>query len=524
MAHPSIIDATITIDSVDVTSLVIPRSLLITSIITAQIDTCDLRLRNAGSAVVNKWDEIIVLDGATKIFGGYIIFTDKNEGIDAEMEVNLNASDYAAYLDHIIVVAEYSQTTDKAIVQDLFLDHLAGLGYTATTFFTEENSHSRVRFNRKTLRQCIEMLASYAGAEWYIDYEKRLHFFTGVEAKSSFSISDAPNLVSTFPLFDLVETGDGGNLVNRVEVVGGDLLSENATFFMAGTGQDSRVQIPFKMSAPIGETAVQVWRNDGTELVPVWTSLTVKVGYLDTLESTSEVLHYYQEKVLETLNDLPELPNAVKIHGRYAIPIRVRVPDLDSYAFHDDLWFDEKIVDADIVDKPTARLRAKTMLAAKAYERISLKFKLNQSGLSAGETLPIKNTLHDFGQDAFTLVTIAGDTLVTIAGSTLTTIELFDEFTIQSVRARIAIAGNVEYEVSCGSFRPGLLDLLLQNHRAITPDPLWDDTERLDYLLEHDEALALAEGTPSLAATGLTYYYSNTPATAFVFGKGAFRT
>jgi signal transduction histidine kinase len=52
--------------------------------------------------------------------------------------------------------------------------------------------------------------------------------------------------------------------------------------------------------------------------------MTVLVGYLETIESTDDVLYYYQEKVIEQTDNWPALANAVKLTGRYEYPVRIR--------------------------------------------------------------------------------------------------------------------------------------------------------------------------------------------------------
>ena len=522
MSQFSVLDVTVTIDSVDVSGYLIAEEFEIESRITAQFDTAVLTLRNSGALNISDWDEIIVLDGATKIFGGYVLNTENYKGQDGLLQTRVDASDFAAYLDHILVVDAYYKQSDKEIIQDLFSTHLSGLVFTATTYFTEENYHSRVLFNRRTLRECIDMLAGFAGAEWYIDAEKRLHFFTGVEGYAPYRITDVPDYADKYPLFDLGVQNEGSAIANRVEVVGGDLLSENTEFILAGTGEDNRVLMPFKMSAASDETALVVSRNDGTEAVPIWVPLEVKAGHLDQIEDDTDVLHFYQEKVLQQQDNYPALPNAIKVYGRFSIPVRVRVPSQDSYAFYGK-WFDEKIVDADISDKPTARKRAKALLAEREYKKTAQSFGVKKSGLYAGQVLRIQNVLHDMGTESFNLVDTDGNNLVDTDGNNLVTPQDYDEFLIQSVRARISKGGKVEYAVESGAFIPNLYDLLLNNHRASVPDPLWNENERLDYLLETSDAVAVGSDSVAINTTGLEYYVTLIESTSFTVGKAIIR-
>jgi len=341
----------------------------------------------------------------------------------------------------------------------------------------------------------IKQLADYAGAEWSVDVDKNIHFNETETDSAPFSCSDNPDLVSSFPYFDLKKNTDGSNVVNRIEVIGGTYLSEDATFYLTGNGVDNRIIVPFRFHAPVGETSILIWRNDGTYAVPVWTALTVGAGYIDTLTGADQVLYYYNEKVIEQQNVFPSLANAVKITARYDVPLRVRVTDPVSHAFYNDMWFDETIVRNDITSKETAKMVAKVRLANKAFSTSAVSFSLNQPGLKAGQIVRVVNSLRSIDAD----------------------------FIIQTVKSSIGVNGRLTSSVSVGTYNPDLIDLLLDLSKKVNAAPAWRDDEVLDEILQTTESMALSEVDLTTETTD-PYYFSENPAEAFNWGFGTFST
>ena len=383
MTYPENIDVTVEIDSVDRTSYITPGSFDIKSKLTAKLDTCKFTMESARAVEPTEWQEVIVRDGADKIFGGYIVSKEEEIGNNLDVDFLIAASDYGILTEKSIIKAEYLQQTDGYILDDLFTTYLPTVN--ATTFVTTVETHERIRFNRSTLREAIDLLAEMAEAEWFIDYDRNLHFFQDQDSVAPFSLSQSPDNTTSYPFDDLVKFTDGTGAINRVEIVGGDYLSDDHTVLVAGTGQDERVILPFRMKGPLAGGGIIVERNDGTETAPTWTALTEKVGYIDELVDPNDVLHYYQEKVLEQTDTWPNLPNAVRVRGRFEIPLRTRVRDNISYAFYGQAqWFDAVINDPDITDKSTATLRGKALTGTASRGQGCCKPDYSQAGALGG--------------------------------------------------------------------------------------------------------------------------------------------
>lgn len=476
MTFPDRLDLTITIGGNDVTVYLVPGTFEVNSVLTHQVDTAQFELREASAVEPDDWDEVIIADGSDRIFAGYVM-NKKARVAGVGINYTIEASDYSVLLDKVYVRAEYEDDTDAEIISDLFTEYLSEIN--TSTYVTALTTHDRIRFNRKSLREVLDTLADLAQGDWYIDYNKNLHWFASEGNAAPFSLSDSPDLSTSYPYYDLQVETNGVEVANRVEVVGGSYLSDDTTFYLPGTGQDVRVTLPFRLHAPDGYSALRVWRNDGTESSPSWTALTALAGYIDTLSSTSEVLHYYQDQILEQQNAWPELPNAVKVTGRYSVPLRTRMLDANSQA-HYGRTFEHVLTDEDIVDQATAKLAAKAVLAKSSMSNTALTFVCRQPGLQAGQSVTIVSSLHGIN----------------------------DSYLVQSVSARIGVYGLTEYTVTAGTYNPDLIDMIVKIARDAKKRPIWREDEVLDDYQNAFEELDLTESDTDLTTTSGPYVWS----------------
>jgi hypothetical protein len=477
----------------DVTSYVRNGSLQIKNILTRQVDTCSFELLSS-IYTPSAWDEVTISIGATRLFAGYVQAVKVEPlGIgSSQLVYQVDCADYTALLTKTVVKAEYENMTDAAMLAGLFAIYLSEVD--ATTYVHAVKTHDRRRFNRKSLREILDELSESAGADWYIDYSKKVHYFLTEESFAPFNLVDvgSANYSTTYPHQKLVLDTNGTGVVNRVEVVGGNYRSEDQTIYLAGTGQDARVILPFKAHAPTGQTSIQVWRNDGTLLSPSWTSLTVKVGYIESLGATTEVLHYFSEKVLEQQNAWPALSNAVKVTAKFEVPLRARVRDQASYN-HYGLWLDGLIVDSNLTTRDTARMAGRGLLAEKALASTALSCTAWQSGLRAGMTIHVTDALQGINAD----------------------------YLIHDVTTKVVDLKYVIYELQLGTFNASLVDIIAALARSSKQEPTWRDDEVLDEILEQIDGITLTESVAAPSTSNGPYNWSPTGTGAFNWGFGA---
>lgn len=441
----------------------------IQSVLTNQYDTCTIKLFNVPNTVtIQNLQDVIIIDNSTRIFAGLITQVMPTESaLTYDLDYTITCVDYSMLPETVTVQAtKYTSKTDAYILNDLFTEYLSEVN--AVAYVSELTTLASVQFSRKSLKDALNFICGLTGADWYIDYNKNLHYFKSEDSSAGFSFSDSPDLSTTYPYYGLVKTDDGSGIFNVVEVVGGNYRSPDETIYLPGTGQSARIILPFKYQAPTGETAIQVWRNDGTEGVPVWTAMTVKVGYIAELAGADDVLYYFQESVIEQTASWPNLTNAVKLTGQYEIPLRTRVRSQASI----DLFGREIhsiYTDTAIVDKTVAQLKGKQLLIESAMGKQSYSWSCQKRNLRSGMTVGIVST--SMGIDT--------------------------SYLLQRVTTDIGIGGAVMVTVEAGNYNADLIDVILALKQASAPSIPYREDEVLDVLLSDDDELEIYENAPT---------------------------
>lgn len=504
MTVPARISVRVTVAGVDISALVQPGSLTVDNVLTQRVDTCSFKLESDLPLALDTWQEVHVLGDNFSFFGGHITSIEEEAGANLGIAYAIKASDFSLRLDKVLVKEEFEEKTDAEMILALFAKYVPGEGYNVSDAVTSIKQYSRKRFNRVTLLEAITDLAKTANAEFYVDAAKKLWFFersSGTAEIPPFGFSDTPDYSSMQPYYGFSIDRDGSGVVNRVEVVGGNYRSDDTTFFLAGTGEDERISLPFRMHAADGATAVQIWRNDGTEAVPVWTALNVLVGHIDKLELANDVLYYYSEMVIEQAGNWPALANAVKIFAKYEVPLRARVRNNASIA-HFGIVMDDVIVDNTITDKTVARLAGLAKLAESAMTKTAASLKTQASNYAGAQVAPIR---------AGMFVSVVN-----------TTHGIHSTYLVNRVEMSVGVNGRAEFTLDLGTYSPDLVDMLLSLARAAAPKAEWRTDEVLDELMQTAEQVSLSETHDGSASQG-PYYFSETPADAFVWGYGAFQ-
>lgn len=446
------------------------QTLVIESVITHQIDTCEFVTASA----IELKQEIIVsnLDETVRYFAGYIATI----GYELEGITLLHkcaAQDYTVLLDAVIVAKVYENMMDSAILADLFSVYLGEVN--ATTYVQSGRNHTRIMFNRITLYEAVAQLAEMSGFDWYVDYDKNLHYFHPVTNTAPFHLSDTPNFISHFPYSDLDYNKEAIKLVNRILIVGGTYLSDNSEFELANNGQATVLLLPYRLHKPTDATAVQVWRNTGSDTTPVWTPQTVGIDYLHNL-TDYDCLYNYQEKFLKFATAPADLKRSARIRGRYPVPVLVRLSEQASYNKYS-RWFDDKVIDQNIDSREWAQLVGKGILAERAFEKEFGMLVCTKDGLVSGQRVHIINALRNID----------------------------DYYLVNRVITRLIGGSVAQYSVEFGEYNPSLVDILLKIKRRAGQFVYRREDEIITELMSISETLGLVERM-TLTPSGIPYY------------------
>ena len=177
--------------------------------------------------------------------------------------------------------------------------------------------------------------------------------------------------------------------------------------------------------------------------------------------------------MVEGQSEWPNLENALKVTGRYEIPLRYRKRNQASYD-HYGQWFDDVIIDTNITSKEDASIAASARLSSSALATTMITFNVREHGLKSGQTIHITNT--DLGID--------------------------DDYLIHRIDAEISVGGFAQYSVEVGGYDKDLVDYLMALLRNTQDEVVWRDDEVLDEVFDEYEVLSLVEVTTS--TIGLT--------------------
>ena len=209
----------ITVNSTDRTSSIPVDTVRIANVLGKQIDTASFVVENGGVMGLAELQEVIIssLDGGTQYFAGYI-FSLAEHSRGPLLDYEIECIDYSWDMEHpeTLVDGTFASKSDQWIIQNEVATCIPDID--CTTYVEEVLADTvSIEFDQETPRRVLDRLAKLAGAEWYVDYgpgpggkNACLHYFDAGTNTAPFSLSDAPNLATSFPY-------DRGSLVKLTE-------------------------------------------------------------------------------------------------------------------------------------------------------------------------------------------------------------------------------------------------------------------------------------------------------------------
>lgn len=433
----------VTIDGIDRTADVDNQTISVADIINDQQNTCKFVLIDlSGNGMPATDTEItITLSDGTILFSGYIVnvqLKDKlSKGI---LRCNVQCVDQARLLDRNLVHKTYLNKTDKEIIEDIVAIYCKNSGIT-TVNVVEGVTIDQIQFNYMQPSQCIRKIADLTGRNWYIDYEKDIHYWPLTQSEAPFNI-DSDNSDYT----NLTISKDATQLKNRVYVRGGTKLSDATTYTTKGDGSKRKFVLPDKPHD------VTVYVNDVEK--------TCGIKNID--ESGYDWYLNFQEKYLDqdeggdVLADTDEL----SITYSYDIPILVAVEDTTSIFENGVQEF--AIFDKAITTTQAARDRASAELTDYGNQIVEGSFSTMTPGFISGQYMHIE--LSEYRIDA--------------------------DYLIQSVTAKSLGGGKFIYDIKLASAKTmGIIRFLIELLEANKNLIELDSDEVIDELLNQSDAL-----------------------------------
>lgn len=370
----------VTINAVDRTQDIEMSSFRIKQVLTRRQSSCSFIVtQHAGrSYAPTMGHEVVVLDGATRIFGGVIVSIESQPNAYGVIEHQVDCQDYSRILGRRVVPDVYENMTVNAIIADLQTNYFPP-GFTMTNVDCT-SLISYISFNYKPLDKCIQELAELVGYDWYVDYSKDLYFKAPNAQSAPFDVLDTDG---SYVYNSLIIRKDNSQVRNTIIVRGGLYLGASYTAEIEANGVDFVFPLPYKFTD---------FRASLTG-----DPLDVGVDYIND-PNNHDALYNFNEKVLRFKEaDTPSVGSVMRVSGRPNLPVIVKYRSTDDIATMSateggDGVYEHLILDKTINSKEGARQRARQEILAYANTLSEGSFITWTSGLQVGQRILINSS------------------------------------------------------------------------------------------------------------------------------------
>lgn len=236
-----------------------------------------------------------------------------------------------------------------------------------------------VKFNYEQGSAAVKEVAEAVGNDWYVDPNRVLYFYQPASISAPFSLTDTS---ANFIWNSLNINRDVSTIKNQVYVRGGEYQGSSTDFDVEADGVALNYRSPYRI------------KNLTVTVAAV--AKTVGVDNLDD-PASFDCLYNYQEKTLKfKVATKPTAGQTVRMTGNPMIPVIVKKGDPTSIATYG--IFEFAIIDKSIVTQQAARDRATAELRNYRNNLLEGSFRTTTSGLRAGQTININNTIHGINE------------------------------------------------------------------------------------------------------------------------------
>ena len=473
---------TLTIAGTDRSRLVVAGSVRMLNQLTRQVDQASFDIDKYGSRTFapSVGQEVVIQNGSTKLFAGRIVQVDEQYDKLDLVRYRIQCVDYTRDLDHQLVVETYEDQTINAIIADIKSRYLPST--ITTTNVDAPVTVKYIAFNYEYPSDCLKQLAELVNYDWYVDYDKDIHFFAKEENAAPFELSDT-----------------GGKYIYESLSLKKDITPVRNTVYVRGVeykGDTFTVE-------RTGDGVHQLWGTEYkfADIRVVTTGQEKSVG-LDNIDNATnyDCLYNFTEKFIRFRADkIPTSGTLIQIIGRPWLPVLVKVRDsasIDTFsALEGNGLYEYKIIDRSIRTKEGARQRALAELLAYSATSVEGEFETYADGLRAGMRIRVDSDLR--GIDAYYVI-----------NKVESFIEVANKDTVK-IRYRISLLTTRTFD------HIDLLQKLLKDaNKEVRVD---EDNELIDEIENDDETLTMVEAVTFTAeerayvwgATGAPILYWN---------------
>lgn len=470
------------VGGIDVTDSINMGSLSINDEITSKINTCSFNSFDVnGEFIPTTSQEVRVVDPYDNvIFAGQISqVSQKRSGINPALDTELlsysiSCQDYTRILSRKLIIETYQNMTVLDIITAMINKYYPNDGLTLNNVETGPLIE-QITFNYKTGDKAIEDLAKTIGYDWYVDYDKDIHFFSSGTPTSFFTITD-----QTTNWSDLTIKPDTSQLRNRVYVRGGIYYSDPYTQTILADGVQNDFTLAYTPSF------------DNFSLTVDGSPVTVGLKNVDDAEDFDFLLDR-KEKNLTLGESVWAIANKPLLAGQevdatynYEIPILTVQEDSESINSMIALEGGSGVYEYVILDKNIS-----SIVDARARAEAELRDYANPVVVGS------VSSIYTYGIKSGMLLTINSDRR-----------NLHADYLIQSVRISQITPTQLVFDISFSGRVYGFVDVLISLFKQ-QQNVLLGVDEVLDAFNSFNDSVTISTGVPTLALGAGPYKWSN---------------
>ncbi|MBI4119237.1 MAG: hypothetical protein HY456_00130 [Parcubacteria group bacterium] len=372
---------TLKINAVDRSNHVKWDTLQKVEVLSKEVDRMEFEILKTPSKTIPDVGQEITLDeGANKIFGGVIVERNEVNKGGLLLGYHIRCKDYSQFLDRKVVTKSYANQTARAIILDIISTFTSG--FTTANVAASTPTVASIKFNYEQVTRCLTQLADQIAWDWYVDYDKDIHFFDTEANPAPFNLDDTT-----------------GNFEWKTLEINKSLLQlKNAVFVRGGEYKKtiSEANAIDKYKAATGQkTFALAYKYDNITVKKNGAVQTIGTDQ-QTDPATVNLLYNFNEKFITFSTGLASGDDVV-VYGDAFIPIIALVKDQVSIATYGE--YQTPVVDKSITSINEAQTRAKAELKKYAESVFESRFKTTKTGLKVGHQINLNSTIRNINKN-----------------------------------------------------------------------------------------------------------------------------
>ncbi len=213
----------IKVNGVEITHYEVGGTLNIDLDMVYQSNYCSFTMRDPPFAIREGMEVIVYRDDlSNKKFAGLISeLTIRPIAGFTAFEYEITASGYSEILNYRLVARSYTNKTCKEIIVDIIAQDLSSTWSITTVNVQNGPNIESITFDYVKISDALNQLCKLVGYNWYVDFDKDLHFFTSETSTAPFEMIDS----SLFLFNGFYLRPQLSQIRNKITVVGGYFLS-----------------------------------------------------------------------------------------------------------------------------------------------------------------------------------------------------------------------------------------------------------------------------------------------------------